>query len=41
MVAVMQRREPSLQAGADASKHGKEAIASLGHHHQWSTPDEG
>jgi hypothetical protein len=34
-------REPNLQAGVDASKHGKEAVASLGHRHQWSTPDEG
>jgi hypothetical protein len=32
---------PNLQAGADASKHGKEAVASRGHRHQWSTPDEG
>jgi hypothetical protein len=40
-VARRARWEPNLQAGADASKHGKEAVASLGHHHQWSTPDEG
>ncbi|PUV26767.1 hypothetical protein PAHAL_J016800 [Panicum hallii] len=30
MAAVIQGREPNLQAGADASKHGKEAVASLG-----------
>jgi hypothetical protein len=41
MAAVIQGREPNLQAGADMSKHEKEAIASLGHRHQWSTPDEG
>jgi hypothetical protein len=41
MAAVIQGREPNLQAGADASKHGKEAVASLGHCHQWSTPDKG
>jgi hypothetical protein len=41
MEAVIQGQEPNLQAGADASKHGEEAVASLGHRHQWSTPDEG
>jgi hypothetical protein len=41
MAAVIQGREPNLQAGADASKHGEEAVASVGHRHQWSTPDEG
>jgi hypothetical protein len=41
MAAVIQGREPNLQAGADASKHGKEAVASLGHCHQWSTLDKG
>jgi hypothetical protein len=41
MAAVIQEREPNLQAGADASKHRKETVASLGHCHQWSTPDEG
>jgi hypothetical protein len=41
MVTVNQGREPNLQADADASKHRKEAVASLGHRHQWSSPDEG
>jgi hypothetical protein len=36
MAAVMQRRERSLQADADASKHGKEAIASLGHRMEYA-----
>jgi hypothetical protein len=39
--AAVQGREPNLQAGADASKHGKEAVASLGHRNKWSTLDEG
>jgi hypothetical protein len=41
LAAAVQGREPNLQAGADARKHGKEAVASLGHRHKWSTPDEG
>jgi hypothetical protein len=30
MAAVIQGREPNHQAGADASKHGEEAVASSG-----------
>jgi hypothetical protein len=41
LAAAVEGREPDLQAGVDAGKHGKETVASLGHRHKWSTPDEG
>jgi hypothetical protein len=41
LAATVQGRKPDLQAGADMGKHGKETVASLGHRHKWSTPDEG
>jgi hypothetical protein len=41
LAAIVQGREPDLQAGADKGGHRKETVASLGHRHKWSTPDEG
>jgi hypothetical protein len=41
LAAAISGREPDLQAGADTSGHGKETAASQGHHHKWSTHDEG
>jgi hypothetical protein len=41
LAAAVPGREPNLQDSADAGKHGRETVASLGHRHKWNTPDEG
>jgi GGDEF domain-containing protein len=41
LAAAVQGWEPDLQVSADVGKPRKETAANQGHHHKWSTHDEG